>query len=149
MEGSKTDKEEDCSRRKGRRQIKRKTVPGGRVKGRQRGRLFQAEGSETDKEEDCSRWKGRRQVKRKTVQGGKAKDRGQRKGKTIPGERAKDRERGRLLQIERSDRSGTLFPLKGAERTKYRKSARANNGVWRVRLENLRVSEPNGQKKSS
>ena len=75
MEGSKVDKEEDCSRWKGRRQIKRKTVPGGRVKGRQIGRLFQVEGSKVDKAEDCSRRKGRRQIKRKTVPGGRVKDR--------------------------------------------------------------------------
>ena len=72
MEGPKTQKEEDYSRWKGQRQIKRKTVTGRRAKDRERGRLFFVEGPKTEKEEDCSSWKGQRQRKRKTVLGGRA-----------------------------------------------------------------------------
>ena len=54
---------EDCSRWKGQRQRKRKIVPGGSDKDRERGRLFLVEGPKTEEEEDYSRWKEQSQRK--------------------------------------------------------------------------------------
>lgn len=53
MEGPKTEKEDDFSMWKGQRQKKRKIIPRGRARDRQRGRLFQVQ--------DFSMWKVQRQ----------------------------------------------------------------------------------------
>ena len=111
MGGAKTEEEEVCSRWEGGRPRKKKCVPDGRGKDRERGSVFQMGGAKTEKkkslfqmggakteeEEVCSRWKGQRQRK------------------PVPNGRGKDRKRSQFQMGGAKTERGSLFQMGGAK----------------------------------